>query len=238
MSHPVLVAALCLFSLHSTTNSTRPRRVSPADNYRLGLEQEQLRQFAAAATYYSRAATLGHLAATYNLARLYECGLGVPQDEPRAARLYRTAANLGDAQAQTNLGAMYATGRGLPQDASAAALWYERAAAQGNPQALTNLAALYLEGRGVPTDHARAFSLCSRAAFAGFDVAQHNLALMYANGQGVPRDYRHAWAWLDIASTSLPPAANLRDRIATHLDASGLTAARDLAAQLRKQLPQ
>ncbi len=51
------------------------------------------RDYAAAASYYRKAAECGHIAAQYNLAFLYEQGLGVKQDFAESAVWYRKAAD-------------------------------------------------------------------------------------------------------------------------------------------------
>lgn len=53
-----------------------------------------------------REAQKGDPDAQYNLAYLYENGLGVPKDEARALDLYQQAADQGHSAAQSNLNAM------------------------------------------------------------------------------------------------------------------------------------
>lgn len=53
-----------------------------------------------------REAQEGDSDAQYNLAYMYENGLGVPKDESKALELYRQAADKGNPDAQTNLDAM------------------------------------------------------------------------------------------------------------------------------------
>jgi TPR repeat protein len=53
-----------------------------------------------------REAQEGDPDAQYNLAYIYENGLGVPKDETKALELYQQAANQGHPAAQTNLDAL------------------------------------------------------------------------------------------------------------------------------------
>jgi TPR repeat protein len=70
------------------------------------------------------------------LAFLYLKGLGVRQDDVRAADWYRRAAQLGRPEAQFFLGTLYYLGRGVPQNDTLAHVWCEIALARGMPQGL------------------------------------------------------------------------------------------------------
>ena len=65
------------------------------------------------------------------IAFLYLKGLGVQQDDARAADWYRRAAQLGRPEAQFFLGTLYYLGRGVPQDDQLAHVWCEIALAGG-----------------------------------------------------------------------------------------------------------
>ena len=56
-------------------------------------------------------ANLGDPRAQYDLAVLYDKGLGVPQSDADALRWYTRAAEQGDARAEYNLGLMYMNGQ-------------------------------------------------------------------------------------------------------------------------------
>ena len=56
-------------------------------------------------------ANLGEPRAQYDLALLYDKGLGVPQSDAEALRWYTRAAEQGEARAQYNLGLMYMNGQ-------------------------------------------------------------------------------------------------------------------------------
>jgi uncharacterized protein len=65
------------------------------------------------------------------VAFLYLKGLGVRQDDVRAADWYRRAAQLGRPEAQFFLGTLYYLGRGVPQSDQLAHVWCEIALAGG-----------------------------------------------------------------------------------------------------------
>lgn len=102
---------------------------------------------AEAARLLGRAAEAGSPEAQFELAKLYETGLGVGQDEARALALYRQAADQDFADALNDLAFMhYQGGLGLPRDPERALSYFERAAAQRHPQAMFNYAALIDDG--------------------------------------------------------------------------------------------
>ena len=78
----------------------------------------------------------GDADAQFNLALMYEDGLGVPQDYKEAVRLYRLSAEQGFAKAQYNLGVMYANGQGVPQDNVLAHMWFNLSSSQGITNAI------------------------------------------------------------------------------------------------------
>lgn len=107
----------------------------------------------------TRAAEANSPEAQFELAKLYEQGIGVDPDPARALALYRQAAAQDYADAINDLGFLtYQGGLGLTPDPQAALKLFERAADLRHPQALFNFAALIddglIEGRG-PDDAAR-----------------------------------------------------------------------------------
>jgi len=80
-------------------------------------------------------ATLGEARAQYDLALLYDKGLGVPQSDAQALLWYTRAAEHGDAQAQYNLGLMYMNGQGMTPDLVLAYYWLSLALGQGEEKA-------------------------------------------------------------------------------------------------------
>ena len=101
----------------------------------------------AAAALLVRAAAAGDPEAQYELAKLYETGVGVDQDPVQALALYQAAAAQDMPDAVNDLGFLtYQGGVGLKPDPAAALLLFERAADLKQPEALYNFAALIDDG--------------------------------------------------------------------------------------------
>ena len=125
---------------------------------RLNPEQESYDP-AQAVDWLTRAAEAGSAEAQFELAKLYETGIGVPQDDARSLELYRMSADQDFADAINDLGFLhYQGGVGLRQDPLTALKFFERAANLRHPQAMFNFAALFDDGVVVgksPQDAAR-----------------------------------------------------------------------------------
>ena len=110
------------------------------------------------------AAETGDFECQFNLALMYEKGIGVPQDEKEAVVWYRRSAEQGFANAQFNLGVLYENGRGCAVDFAQAKKWYRKASAQGDALAIGNLGMLYLRGDGVKVDKIAGLALLLQSA--------------------------------------------------------------------------
>lgn len=91
----------------------------------------------------------GHADSQFNVALMYEKGMGVGKDEKEAVVWYGKSAAQGNSAAQFNLGVMYENGRGTAVDFAKAHEWYRKASVQGDPLAIGNLGMLYVRGQGV-----------------------------------------------------------------------------------------
>jgi TPR repeat protein len=91
----------------------------------------------------------GHADSQFNLALMYEQGIGVGKDEKEAVVWYGKSAAQGNAAAQFNLGVLYENGRGTKIDFAKANEWYRKASVQGDTLAIGNLGMLYVRGQGV-----------------------------------------------------------------------------------------
>jgi len=100
----------------------------------------------------------------YNLALMYEQGIGVAKDEKEARVWYRKAAVQGNSNAQFNLGVLYENGRGGAVDFGQANQWYRKAAVQGDALAIGNLGMLYIRGDGVKVDKVAGVALLLQSA--------------------------------------------------------------------------
>jgi uncharacterized protein len=100
-----------------------------------------------AAKLLAEAAEAGSAEAQFELAKLYETGVGVAQDDARALALYQQAAAQDYADAINDLGFLhYNGGLGLRKDPARALTYFERAADLRHPQAMFNFAALIDDG--------------------------------------------------------------------------------------------
>ncbi len=95
------------------------------------------------------AAREGHSDSQFNLAVMYEHGIGVVKDEKEAVVWYDKSAAQGNSAAQFNLGVLYENGRGTEVDFVKANELYRKASIQNDALAIGNLGMLYVRGQGV-----------------------------------------------------------------------------------------
>lgn len=101
----------------------------------------------AAVSFLERAVAAGSPEAQFELAKLFESGIGVPVNEARALELFQAAADQEFANAINDLGFLhYQGGLGLPPNPKKALKLFERAAELRHPQAQFNFAALIDDG--------------------------------------------------------------------------------------------
>jgi TPR repeat protein len=91
----------------------------------------------------------GHADSQFNVALMYERGIGVAKNLEEAVVWYRKSALQGNSAAQFNLGVLYENGFGTKVDFAKANEWYRKASVQGDALAIGNLGMLYLRGQGV-----------------------------------------------------------------------------------------
>lgn len=120
-----------------------------------------------AVRHLTRAADAGDPEALFELARLYEQGVGVEQDVDKALELYRNSADAGFADAINDLGFLhYQGGLGIVRDPKKGLAYFERAADLRHPEAMYNFAALIDDGvvpGKTPEDAARYLFLALRS---------------------------------------------------------------------------
>lgn len=173
---------------------------SVAADYDAGLAAYKRGDYATALREFRTLAERGHARAQSDLASMYAMGLGVPEDDRRAALWFREAADQGDAIASVQLGILYDNGEGVAEDNRQAVFWFRKAAEQGHTLAQILLGKKYDNGEGVAEDDHQAVFWFRKAAEQGSAWAQHSLGLMYAYGEGVPKDYVQAYAWFNLAA--------------------------------------
>jgi len=154
-----------------------------------GVEVDHLKAF----TLYEKAVAQKQPYALYNMALLYDGGLGgVKQDPLKAHQLFLEAAIAGVPQAQYQVALQFERGISCIKNYSEAAFWYEEAAKRGDAKAFNNLGVLYKEGLGVEQNYQRAYVCFSRACENDLDVACYNLGQLYDQGLGVEKDSEKA----------------------------------------------
>jgi hypothetical protein len=118
--------------------------------------------------------------AQYQLALMYEQGLGVRQDKAKAAAYYTKAANDNDAlamaDAQVHLAILLYRGDGVRKDLKAAFKWFGKAADQDNARAAFMLGRMYEKGEAVAADKAQAIKWYTQAAKDGSADAKQALS--------------------------------------------------------------
>jgi len=172
------------------------------------------------------AAEHGDSKAEVLLARAYESGCGLPQNEKQAFLWAQKAAEQGDAAGETEFALLYRLGIGTPKDPSKAVEWYRKAARQGFTSAIYNLATCYFNGEGVPVNDQHAYAFMMAAGDAGFPnveelvshiaiskidaaEAQMSLGTMYELGVDLPQNYANAAKWYRKAVSDGNPAAHV-----------------------------
>lgn len=124
-------------------------QASENTNFDAGIAAYQANNLPLAYNEFLTAAKDGHSDSQFNVALMYEQGLGVDKDEKEAVLWYGKSASQGNAAAQFNLGVLYENGRGTAIDYEKANEWYRKASVQGDPLAIGNLGMLYVRGQGV-----------------------------------------------------------------------------------------
>ncbi len=124
-----------------------------------GLAAYQAGNIPLAVKEFRACAEKGEAGCQFNVALMYERGIGVSKDEKEALAWYRKAALQGNSLAQFNLAVLYENGRGSDVDFAQAHRWYRKAAAQGDALAVGNLGMLYLRGQGVKEEKVAGLAL-------------------------------------------------------------------------------
>lgn len=92
-------------------------------------------QYEAATAILQPMARAGNPIAQFNIAVMYDDGIGLPQNLALALRWYKRAAEAGLVDAQYMTGRFYGGGRGVPQNPGRALFWFDLARAGGHPLA-------------------------------------------------------------------------------------------------------
>ena len=135
-----------------------------------------------------------------SLARRYQNGDGVPQDDRKAVYWYHKAAEQGYATAQFELGVRYHCGLGIYKDKQQTVYWYRKAAEQGHIKAQANLGDCYQYGWGISEDFQQAVEWHRKAAEQGDVDAQFDLGFIYQYMDISFEDPKQAFYWYSKAA--------------------------------------
>lgn len=149
--------------------------ITPLDSAQQGNRVKQL----------EKGAVLGDSDAQFDLARLYEQGVGVKQNMDLAIKYYQLSTAQQDLRAEYHLGVIYLEGRGVKADYKKGMDFLEDAAFKGNDRAQYVLARIYEQGLKdvsgqmvIEPSHDKAISMYSLAAANDYGPSQFRLAEM------------------------------------------------------------
>ncbi len=144
------IIALCACLLASMVFTVEPHaQAKGITNFEAGIAAYQANNLPLAYKEFLAAAREGHADSQFNVALMYEQGIGVGKDEKEAFVWYDKSAAQGYAAAQYNLECSGENGRGTAIDFAQANAWYRKASVQGDALAIGNLGMLYVRGQGV-----------------------------------------------------------------------------------------
>ena len=132
---------------------------------------------------------LGLGVALYELAEIYNQGLGVARDVRKAISLWKAAFDVGYLHAAFEIGRVYIQGDGIEENPALGAEWFRKGAAKRESDCTLMLGFCYKEGDGVPQAQNLAEAYYRSAVKLGNDRAAHFLGYLYYTGSdGFPED--------------------------------------------------
>ncbi|WP_455197333.1 SEL1-like repeat protein [Kaarinaea lacus] len=190
-----------------TTPKNVKARPSANEYYRMGLAaltaDGNKRQVGKAAEYFQKAAQENHGKAQYQLAKLYQQGIGVEQDQDLHRQWLEKAAHAGVLSAQRDLRILNGTiATPAPSQPKSARTLTLKEQAHATPNELYALGLNYLTGNEVVKDPIKASELFMQAAKLDHPRSQYQLGLMYIDGIGLQRDTDEAKQWLSKAASA------------------------------------
>lgn len=134
-----------------------------------------VQNYADALKWLRAAAGKGFPNSQYTLGKMYQYGLGVKQNDKRAALLFKRSAEQGFARAQYNLAKAYRDGAGVPVNKAQSFALFRKAAEAGYAKAQYKLSTRFAQGRDVERDDVEALKWCLLAARQGHTDARKRL---------------------------------------------------------------
>ncbi|MCH8488362.1 MAG: hypothetical protein LAT81_00350 [Oceanicaulis sp.] len=157
-----------------------------------GARTYQAGDMAATRQHFSRACTLGHDRACFNVGVMHRDGVGGDADAEHARWLFGRACELGNAGGCFNQGHMAMHAQGGAADDARARIAFEAACAGGIAGGCNGLGILLEQGRGGAPEPVRARALYQQACSGGGAESCINLATVLANGIGGSTDAARA----------------------------------------------
>lgn len=127
----------------------------------------------------------------YEIALMYEEGVGVKQDTLQALAWYLVAAENGSLKAREKMGDLYYHGTFVEQNYAKAFKWYEQAKTL---KSMYMKGYMYYYGQGVEQNGKKAIKPLETVAGI-FPEAQYLLGVIYEEGAWVRQDYKKAKEW-------------------------------------------
>ena len=194
-------------TMSKTTLQQTKTQPSASEYYRMGLSaltaDGSKRQVDKAAEYFQKAAKENHGKAQYQLAKLYQQGIGVEQNQELHRQWLEKAAHAGVLSAQRDLRILNdttATPASSQQKSSRTLTLKDQKPT--TPNDLYVLGLNYLTGNEVAKDPIKASEFFMQAAKLDHPRSQYQLGLMYIDGIGLQRDTDEARQWLSKAASA------------------------------------
>lgn len=168
---------------------------------------------------YTHAATKGHVQAKFNLAKMYELGVGVSANPSKSLELLREAADADCAKAWAALGWAFGHGEMVELDADKSETCYEQAIMRGHIPSATNLAYLYLFGAKASEKETKLLQIIGHLEEAARDDhagAFYILGRMYESGIGGSVDIQKAIGYYEKGA-KLGHGASVRQLITLYI---------------------
>ncbi len=185
------------YMLYSSSTDNVSKLTSVAGLHNMAASTTDAKQYTALFKKLEQQAILGNSSAQFDIAVMYQYGIGVEKNAEQALKFYQLAAAQQDLQAEYNLGLLYLLGTDMQPDYTKATDWLTDAAFKGNDYAQYALARIYDYGyrdtahqEVIPKNLEKAMAMYNLAAANGSGLAQYRLAeiLIRQNHAGMRLD--------------------------------------------------
>ncbi|MGD1922611.1 MAG: hypothetical protein ACFB03_00270 [Paracoccaceae bacterium] len=153
-------------------------------------------------------ASTGRCGALLAIARVYDRGHSIQQDQEVASAWYLASAKAGEVRAMAEVADRYAGGVGVDLNMARAIEWYQSASEAGSFEATFEIGRLYSSGEGVTADPAQALTWLERAAESGSIKAMQRLGEFWAGDLPVlptdGPDAKKSLGWFETAYQNDP----------------------------------